>query len=104
METSYTEKCSRKFVNERESYQCRIKFEVWYSEINTFFYYDDESYFNLQSCIKTLDNYLQECKFHKLNWHTWATVGIDNSSAANYSQLCFKRNLRYLTRLDIRKR
>ena len=40
---------------------------------------------------------------HKLNWNTWATAGIDSSSAANYSQLCFKLNLKYLTRLDIKK-
>ena len=79
-----------------------LKFGIM--KLISFFYYDDERYFNLQNCIKNLDNYLQECKIHKLNWNTWATVGIDNSSAANYSQLCFKRNLRYLTRLDIRKR
>ena len=78
-----------------------LKFGIM--KLISFFYYDDERYFNLQNCIKNLDNYLQECKIHKLNWNTWATVGIDNSSAANYSQLCFKRNLKYLTRLDIRK-
>ena len=79
-----------------------LKFGIM--KLISFFYYDDERYFNLQNCIKNLDNYLQECKIHKLNWNTWATVGIDNSSAANYSQLCFKRNLKYLTKLDIRKR
>ena len=77
-----------------------LKFGIM--KLISFFYYDDERYFNLQNCIKNLDNYLQECKIHKLNWNTWATVGIDNSSAANYSQLCFKRNLKYLTK--IRKR
>ena len=60
MQTSYTEQCLKKFVDARESYQCRIRFEVWYNEINIFFYYDDERYFNLQNCIKNLDNYLQE--------------------------------------------
>ena len=103
MQTNYTEQCLRKFVDATESYHCRIRFEVWYNEINVFFYYDDERYFNLQNCIKNLDNYLQECNIHKLNWNTFATIGIDNSSAANYSQLCFKRNLKYLTRLDIRR-
>ena len=104
MQTNYTEQCLRKFVDMKESYHCRIRFEVWYNEINVFFYYDDERYFNLQNYIKNLDNYLQECNMHKLNWNTLATIGTDNSSAANYSQLCFKRNLKYLTRLDIRKR
>ena len=37
MQTNYTEQCLRKFVEARESYQCRIRFEVWYNEINIFF-------------------------------------------------------------------
>ena len=43
MQTNYTEQCLKKL----ESYQCRIRFEVWCNEINMFFYYDDERYFNL---------------------------------------------------------
>ena len=104
MQTNYTEQCLRKFVDAKESYHCRIRFEVWYNEINVFYYYDDESYFNLRNAITSLDNYLRECNLHKLSSNTFATVGINNSSTANYSQLCFKRNLKYLTRLDIKKR
>ena len=104
MQTNYTEQCLRKFVDAKESYHCRIRFEVWYNEINVFFYYDDESYFNLHNSITSLDNYLRQCNLHKLSWNTFATVGINNSCAANYSQLCFKRNLKYLTRLDLKKR
>ena len=104
MQTNYTEQCLRKFVDTKESYHCRIRFEVWHNEINVFFYYDDESYFNLHNSITSLDNYLRQCNLHKLSWNTFATVGINNSCAANYSQLCFKRNLKYLTRLDLKKR
>ena len=37
MQTNYTEQCLRKFVDAKESYHCRIRFEVWYNEINIFF-------------------------------------------------------------------
>ena len=104
METNYTEQCLRKFVDMKASYHCRIRFEVWPIEIQVYVYDDDESYFNVQQSIKDLDDYLRECNLHKLNWNTFAKIGIDNSTAANYSQLCFKRNLKHLTRLDIRKR
>ena len=102
--SNYTEQCLRKFVKMKASYHCQIRFEVYYDEIQVYFYYNDESYFNVQQVIKDLDNYLQECNVHKLNWNTFAKIGIDNSTGANYSQLCFKRHLKHLIRLDIQRR
>ena len=99
-----TEKCLRKFVEMTASYHIQIRFEVWDSEIQVFFYYNDESYFNVHQVIKDLDNYLRDCDINKLNWNTYAKIGINNSSGANHSLLCFKRQLKYLTRLDIQKR
>ena len=86
------------------SYHIQIRFEVWDSEIQVFFYYNDESYFNVHQVIKDLDNYLRQCNIHKLNWNTYAKIGIKNSTGANYSRVCFKRHLKHLTRLDIQKR
>ena len=54
--------------------------------------------------IKDIYNYLRQCKVHKLSWNTYAKIGIDNSTGANYSELCFKRYFKHLTRLDIQKR
>ena len=94
--SNYSEQCLKKFV--------QIRFEVYDSEIQVYFYYNDECYFNVHQAIKDLDNYLRQCNIHKLNWNTYAKIGIDNSTGANYSQLCFKRHLKHLTRLDIQKR
>ena len=54
--------------------------------------------------IKDIYNYLRQCNVHKLSWNTYAKIGIDNSTGANYSKLCFKRYFKHLTRLDIQKR
>ena len=102
--SNYIEKCLKKFVEMKATYHVQIRFEVYYSEIQVYFYYNDESYFNVHQAIKDLDNYLRQCNIHKLNWDTYAKIGIDNSTGANYSQLCFKRHLTHLTRLDIQKR
>ena len=101
--SNYTEECLRKFVEMTASDHIQIRFEVWDSEILVYFYYNNETYFNVHQVIKDLDNYLRDCDIHKLNWNTYAKIGINNSSGANYSQLCFKRYLKHLTRLDIRK-
>ena len=102
--SNYTEQCLKKFVEIIATYHVQIRFEVYDSEIQVYFYYNDECYFNLHQAIKDLDNYLRQCNIHKLNWDTYAKIGIDNSTGANYSQLCFKRHLKHLTRLDIQKR
>ena len=82
----------------------KVRFELYYNQIQVYFYYDDESYFDIVQTIKELDDYLRQCNIHKLSWNTHAHVGINNSDGANYSQLCFNRSLKRLTRLDICKR
>ena len=102
--SNYTEQCLKNFVKMRTSYQVQIRFEIYSNEIQVYFYYDDENYFNVTETIKDLDNYLRQYNIHKLSWNTYAHVGINNSDGANYSQLCFNRSLKRLTRLDIQKR
>ena len=102
--SSYVEQCFKNFVKNRKSYQVQIRFESYPNEIQVYFYYDDDSYFNLTQTIEDLDVYLRHCNVHKLNYNTYAHVGINNSDGFNYSQLCFNRSLKRLTRLDIQKR
>ena len=102
--SNYTKQCLESFVLTRTSDQIKIRFEIYPNEIEVFFYYNDENYFNITDTITDLDNYLQKCKIHKLSWNTYAHVGINNSDGANYSFLCFNRSLKRLTRLDIQRR
>ena len=102
--SDYTEQCLKKFIEAKESFYVKIRYERWPSEIQVHFYYHDENYFNVKQTIIDLDNYLRQCNVHKLCWNTLAKIGINNSMGANYSELCFKKNFKYLTRLDIGKR
>lgn len=87
----------------KESFYVKIRYEIWPDQIQVYFYYHDENYFNVKQTIIDLDNYLRQHNVHRLCWNTLPKIGINNSTGANYSQLCFKRNLKYLTRLDIQK-
>ena len=102
--SNYVEQCFRDFVKTRKSYQVQIRFEIYPNEIQVYFYYDEDSDFNLTQTIEDLDGYLRYCNVHKLNYNIYAHVGINNSDGFNYSQLCFNRSLKRLTRLDIQKR
>ena len=42
----------------KTSYQVQIRFEIYSSEIQVYFYYNDENCFNVTQTIKDLDNYL----------------------------------------------
>ena len=97
--SNYTEECLKNFVKMKTSYQVQIRFEIYPNEIQVYFYYNDENYFNVTQTIKDLDNYLRQ-----LCWNTYAHVGINNSIGPNYSQICFNRSFKHLTRLDIQKR
>ena len=101
---NYTEECLKNFVKMKTSYHVQIRFEIYPNEIQVYFYYDDENYFNVKQTIKDLDNYLRQYNVHKLSWNTYAQIGIDNSTGPNYSEICFKRYFKHLTRLDIQKR
>ena len=98
--SNYTEECLKNFVKMKASYHIQIRFEIYPSEIQVYFYYNDENYFNVNQSIKDLDNYLRQCNVHKLSWNTYAQIGINNSTGPNYSEICFKRHFRHLTRLD----
>ena len=102
--SNYTEQCLKNFVEMKSSYHLQIRFEIYYEEIQLYFYYNDESYFDVHQTITDLDVYLRGCNIHQLNWNTFAKIRIHNSTGPNYSQLCFKRNMKHLTRLDIQKR
>ena len=102
--SNYTEECLRNFVKMRASYHVQIRFEFYPNEIQVYFYYNDENYFNVNQTITDLHKYLQQCNVHKLSWDTYAKIGINNSTGANYSELYFKRYYKHLTRLDIQKR
>ena len=102
--SNYTEECLKNYVKMRTTYQVQIRFEIYPNQILVYFYYDDEKYFNVLQTIKDLGNYLRQCNIHKLCWKTYAHVGIDNSNGPNYSQICFNRSIKRLTRLDIEKR
>ena len=56
--SNYTEECLKNFVKVKASYQVQIKFEIYPSEIQVYFYYNDENYFNVNQSIKDLYNYL----------------------------------------------
>ena len=101
---NYTEECLKNFVKMKTSYHVQIRFEIYPNEIQVYFYYDDENYFNVKQTIKDLDNYLRQYNVHKLSWNTYAQIGIDNSTGPNYSQICFNCHFKHLTRLDIQKR
>ena len=45
--SNYTEQCLKAFVEMKATYQVQIRFEVYDSEIQVYFYYNDECYFNV---------------------------------------------------------
>ena len=57
--SNYTEECFKNFVKMKASYQVQITFEIYPNEIQIYFYYNDENYFNVNQSIKDLDNYLR---------------------------------------------
>ena len=87
----------------RETFEVRIRFEIYPNQISVYYYYDNEEYFNLLRTIRNLYKYLRKCNMH-LHWKTYANVGINNLTEPNDSQIFFNRSIKRLTRLDIKKR
>ena len=56
--SNYTEECLRNFVKMRASYHVQIRFEFYPNEIQVYFYYNDENYFNVNQTITDLHKYL----------------------------------------------
>ena len=101
--SNYAKECLKNYVKMRTTYQVQIRFEIYPSQILVYFYYDDEEYFDVLRAIRNLDKYLRKCNIH-LHWKTYATVGIDNVTEPNNSEIFFNRSIKRLTRLDIQKR
>ena len=101
--SNYAEECLKKYVKTRETFQVRIRFEIYPSRILLYYYYDNEEYFDLLRTVRNLYKYLQQHNMH-LNWKTYANIGIDNVTEPNDSAIFFNRSIERLTRLDIKKR
>ena len=100
----YEEKCFKQFKKLRNHDDCRIRCEIYYDNITVFYYYDDDELFDVNKDIDILRQFLKKCKFDINGWNTTAEIGINNSTETNYSDIIFKREFKFLTRLDIRKR
>ena len=105
MNCNYEEECLKHFVEFREHYDCRLRFETSSDDIiKIYYYYNDDELFDVDKDINILRQFFKKCKLDRLNWCTTAEIGIDNSQDVNYSQLVFKRTFKFLTRLDIKRR
>ena len=101
--SNYAEECLKKYVKIRETFEVKIRFKIYPTQILVYYYYDNEEYFDLLRTIRNLYRYLRKCNMH-LNWKTYANVGIDNLTAPNDSKFFFNRSIKRVTRLDIKKR
>ena len=101
--SNYAEECLKKYIKTRETFQVRIRFEIYSSRILLYYYYDNEEYFDLLRTVRNLYKYLQRHNMH-LNWKTYANIGIDNVTEPNDSEIFFNCSIGRMTRLDIKKR
>ena len=101
--SNYAEECLKKYVKIRETFQVRIRFEIYPFQISVYYYYDNKECFDVLRTIRNLYKYLRKCNMH-LNWKTYANVGIDNLTTPNDSKFFFDRSIKHVTRLDIKKR
>ena len=104
MNCNYEEECLKKFIIFRQHHDCKLRFEISLDIIKIYYYYNDDELYDVNKDINILRQFLKKCKLNKLNWYTTAEIRIDNSRDVNYSQLVFKRNFKFLTRLDIKRR
>ena len=86
--SNYANECLKKYVKTRETSKVRIRFEIYPSRISLYYYYNKEEYFDLLRTVRNLYKYLQRHKMH-LNWKTYATIGIDNVTEPNDSEIFF---------------
>ena len=56
--------------------------------------------------INILRQFLKKCKFNKNNWNLTdiQTPILNSKKEANYSDIIFKRNFKFLAMLDVKKR
>ena len=91
----YEKKCLKYFIKIRNHVDCRLYYEISYEEIEVYYYY-----------INILKQFLKKCKFNKNNWNLTdiQTSILNSKKEGNYSDIIFKRNFKFLTRLDLKKR
>ena len=104
MNCNYEEECLKQFVIFCQHHDCKLRFEISSDIIKIYYYYNDDELYDVNKDINILRQFLKKCKLNRLNWCMAAEIGIDNSRDVNYSQLVFKRNFKFLTRLDIKRR
>ena len=101
--SNYADECLKKYVKLRQTCKVQIRFDICPNRILVYYYYDKNEYFSLSRTIRNLNRYLQKCNMNLL-WRTFATVGIDDLTEPNDSEIFFNRPIKRLTRLDIKKR
>ena len=101
--SNYADECLKKYVKLRQTCKVQIRFDICPNRILVYYYYDENEYFSLSRTIRNLNRYLQKCNMNLL-WRTFATVGIDDLTEPNDSEIFFNRPIKRLTRLDIKKR
>ena len=102
----YEKKCLKYFIKIRNHDDCKLHYEISYDEIKVYYYYDDEELFDVIKDINILRQFFKKCKFDKNNWNLAdiQTPILNSKKEGNYSDIIFKRNFKFLTRLDIKKR
>ena len=100
----YEEKCFKHFIKLHNHDGCRIRYNVFSDNITVFYYYDNDELFNVNKDIDILRQFFKKCKFDLYRWNTMAEIGFLNNTGNSYSDIIFKRDFKFLTRLDIRKR
>ena len=107
----YEKKYFKYFIKIRNHVDCRLYYEISfdefkYDEINVYYYYDNEDLFDVIKDINILRQLFKKCKFNKNNWNLTdiQTPILNSKKEGNYSDIIFKRNFAFLTKLDIKKR
>ena len=83
---------------------CKLYYEISYDEIKVY-YYDDEELFDVNKDINILRQFFKKCKFNRNNWNLTDTETpiLNSKKEDKYSDIIFKRNFKFLTRLDDKK-
>ena len=56
--SNYAEECLKKYVKIRETFEVKIRFKIYPTQILVYYYYDNEEYFDLLRTIRNLYRYL----------------------------------------------
>ena len=101
---SYERRCFKHFKKLRQHHNCFIRYEAFGNEISVFYYYNNDELFDVREDINILRQFLKKCKFDLYNWNIEPVIGMFNNAETNYSNILFKREFKFLTRLDVKRR